>query len=374
MNTQKLFFSILIFFLLTLTLWWFIGYAFFWNTTTETATSSRTAQSISINDLENNITKLVDETSPSVVSIVIKRDLPQYLSNPFGFFAQRQIGTIETEVWWGTGFFVDENGTIITNKHVVQDTRANYSVVLSNGDSFDAEVLARDPINDLAIMKVNLVSEPLPIRSKQSDIKIGQFVIANGNALSEFQNSVSFGVVSGKNRIIEAQGQKLSSLLQTDTAINPGNSWGPLINMAGEVIGINTAIASGQGLGFSIELSSEKIDYMLESIAESWEIKKPFIGIYFIPINELLAEELELAQSYWIYIPEESNSIIEWSSADLAGLERWDQILSVDWERITPENSLDVILQNKFPWEKLELLVVRDNREQIIELTLGRNM
>lgn len=374
MTSKKIFLSLFVFFLLSWLLWWFMSYVFFGeNEKSLNRNSQSQKQVISINDLENNITELVDETSPSVVSVVIKKDLPQYLANPFWFFA-REVGSVSTEVGWWTGFFVDNEWTIITNKHVVEDTQATYSVVLSDGESYDARVLALDPVNDLAIIKIDKDTIPLTIIWKDSDVKIGQFVIANGNALSEFQNSVSFGVVSGKNRIIEAQWQKLSSLIQTDTAINPWNSWGPLINMAGEVIGINTAIASGQWLGFSIQLSKEKIDYMLDSIETYWEIKKPFIGIYYIPINEAIAQELEVTNEYWIYIPDDTESVIEGSSAANAWIEPWDIILEVDGEMITQDNSLDVILQNKFPWEILELVIYRDWLERDIELVLGENI
>ena len=323
-------------------------------------------------DLESTIIWLVQDVSPSVVSIVIKKDLPLFRDNPFGFF-DWNVGSIKTEVWGGTGFFVDENGTIVTNKHVVQDNSATYSIILNNWEVYDAQVLALDSVNDLAIMKIVYDSKPLKIIAKNEPIQIGQFVIAIWNALSEFQNSVSFWVVSGKDRIIQAQWETLSSLIQTDTAINPGNSGWPLLNVQWEVIGINTAVASGQWIGFSIELSQEKIQYMLNSIAEYWEIKKPFIGIYYIPVNDSIASELLLKYNYWVYIPDETGSIINWSAAQKAWVERWDTVLSIDGERITFENNLDIILQNKFPWEVLELEVLRDDELKKLELILGKN-
>jgi serine protease Do len=305
------------------------------------------------------------------VSIVIKKDLPVFRNNPFGFFRDR-VWSVETEIGWGTWFFVDTEWTIISNKHVVSDTNAKYSVVLNDWQSFDAEVLWLDPINDLAVLKINYESIPMKLRTKEEDIEIWQFVIAVWNALSEFQNSVSFWVVSGKNRVIQAGGSNLSSLIQTDTAINPGNSWWPLIDTQWKVIGINTAIAwSGQWIGFAIELSSEKIAYMLNSILEYWEIKKPFIGIYYIPINDSIASELWTPNSHWVYIPNEQGSIIRWSAADIAWLKQWDIILSIDGQKITEEYTLDILMQNKFPWEELELEVLSDWFEKITSLTLG---
>ena len=327
---------------------------------------------LTMQTLENNITSLAQDISPSVVSIVIKKDLALFRENPFGFF--RGNGqTIETEIGGWTWFFVDENGTIITNKHVVADPNASFSVILNNWEEFDALVLALDSVNDLAVIKIDYESVPIDVISKDDDVQIGQFVVAIWNALSEFQNSVSFGVVSGKDRIIQAGWSTLSSLIQTDTAINPGNSGGPLLNIQWEVIGINTAVASGQWLGFSIELTEEKIAYMLSSIEEYWEIKKPFIGIYYIPLNTNIASELWLDYSYWVYVPDEDRSIIEWSAASKAWVQRWDTVLSIDWEKITFENNLDIILQNKFPWEVLELEVLRDNGTiSMLDLVLGK--
>ena len=366
-------------FVISLIAWIFGGMLtiiFLWNNSDQSITSfsstqrENQTQTISIQNLENTLTQLAKEVSPSVVSIVIKKDLPTFRRNPFGFF--RESGwTIETEIGGGTGFFVDTDWTIITNKHVVRDTTASYSVVLNNWEVFDAEVLGLDPVNDLALIKIEYDSIPMKLATKDDTLNIWQFVIAVWNALSEFQNSVSFWVVSWKDRIIEADWEVLSSLIQTDTAINPGNSWGPLIDMSGKVIGINTAIAWWQGLGFSISITSEKVAYMLDSIEKQGEIKKPFIWIYYIPINELIAEELWVEYEYGLYIPDSQDSIIEWSAADSAWLEKWDIILSVDWKNITFEFSLDILLQNKFPWEILELEILRDNQIQKLNLELG---
>ena len=365
--------------LLSLIAWllWGIFVLLFWWSNTSQPSSSLTwkesweyNQTISIQNLENTVTELAKDVSPSVVSIVIKKDLPTFQRNPFWFFRE-QVWTIETEVGWGTWFFVDTEGTIITNKHVVWDTRASYSVVLNNWESFDAEVLGLDPVNDLALIKIDYNSMPLKLSTKEDNLNIWQFVIAVWNALSEFQNSVSFWVVSWKDRIIEAGWETLSSLIQTDTAINPWNSWGPLIDMSWRVIGINTAIASGQWLGFSIAITSEKVAYMLESIEKQWEIQKPFIWIYYIPLNESISTELDINYDYGIYIPDDESSILADSAAARAGLQWWDAVLSLDWKDITSEFTLDILLQNKFPWETLELEILRDNEIQNIVLELG---
>lgn len=246
--------------------------------------------------LESSITQEVAQVAPSVVSIIVKKDLVVYRSDPWGFF-QQPVGNVQRQVGGGTGFFITKDGTILTNKHVIADTQAIYTVITNDGKEYDAEVVATDPINDLAIIKI--VGEQtqefsaLSFIESQENIQLGSFVVAIGNALAEFQNSVSLGIISGKDRSIEASGEKLTGLIQTDAAINPGNSGGPLIDLKGKVIGINTAIAyDSTGIGFSIGLTQEKIDYILKSIAATGTIKRPFIGINYIPNSPGVQQEL----------------------------------------------------------------------------------
>ncbi|MFA5841711.1 MAG: trypsin-like peptidase domain-containing protein [Candidatus Paceibacterota bacterium] len=228
---------------------------------------------------QNQLTDTVTKTTPSVVSIVISREVPQLevsYVNPFGddpFFRNfgvqvpvyTQKGIEKKEVGAGSGFIVSSNGYILTNKHVVYDDAAEYTVLLSNGKQKSATVVYRDPNNDVAVIKIEgSVYRPLPLGN--SDIlKVGETVVAIGNALGEFSNSVSVGVVSGIGRTIEAQNQatgaveELKNIIQTDAAINPGNSGGPLLNLSGEVVGINVATASGSNsIGFSIPINTLK--------------------------------------------------------------------------------------------------------------------
>lgn len=207
-------------------------------------------------------------------------------------------------------------------------------MILNDGSEYPASVLALDPINDLAVIKISAKQDesfsPLALGTQAQSPHIGDFVIAVGNALAEFQNSVSLGIVSGKDRSIEAQGENLTGLIQTDAAINPGNSGGPLLDLTGKVIGINTAIVSGSnGIGFAISLTQEKIDYMLKSIQESGRIKRPFIGINYIPNSPGIAAELGLKSDKGIYIIDEKESVIAGSSAQKAGLEPGDIILEI---------------------------------------------
>jgi serine protease Do len=330
----------------------------------------------SLQSLEKSITEEIARVSPSVVSIIVKKDLVVYRSDPWGFFEQ-PIGNVERKVGGGSGFFIKADGTILTNKHVVSDPNAAYTVISNDGTEYDARVLALDPLSDLAVIKIESGSGNLfPITAIIADsenVEIGSFTLAIGNALAEFQNSVSLGIVSGKDRSIEASGEQLSGLIQTDAAINPGNSGGPLINLAGKIIGINTAVAyDSTGIGFAIELSQEKIDYILKSIAKSGKIQRPFIGINYIPNSPWVQNELGLWVDYGAYIIDEAGSVLAWSSGQKAGLEPGDIILEVAGEKITQSKTLGSFIQNSIPGQILKLKVLKKSEEQKnIDLELG---
>ncbi len=341
---------------------------------------TKDGKNITITDLQSEITKLVKTAAPSVVNIIIKKDLALYKSDPWGFF-QEKVGTVEKQVGGWSGFFVTKDGIIMTNKHVVADTSAKYTVITSDGSEYEASVVALDPLTDLAIIKVeNTTKEfsPLKIIEDEKNINIWQFAIAIWNALWEFQNSVSFWVVSGKNRSIEAGGsnlwtEKLTGLLQTDAAINPGNSGWPLLNLNEEIIWINTAIAgNSQWLGFSIPLSSKRVNYILASIKASGKIKRPFIGINYIAVNDELSKQLWLKINYWAFIPEEAGSIASGSIAEKSGLHAWDIILEIDTIKVTYENGIASIIQNKIPWDTIKVKVLKSSgEEKILNLELG---
>jgi len=328
---------------------------------------------INLIDLQHTITEKVAEVSPSVVSIIVQKEMVIYRSDPWGFF-QRPVGNVQRKVWGGTGFFVHKDGTIITNKHVVSEINAEYIVITNDGNEYPARVLALDPINDLAVIKIQSDTEfqALDMIQDTDTIQIGQFGIAIGNALAEFQNSVSLGIVSGKERSIEAGGEKLTGLIQTDAAINPGNSGWPLINLDGKVMGINTAIVfESNGIGFSIGLTKDKVDYMLDSIALYGEIKRPFIGINYIHNSPGVAQELTLDVDYGAYIIDEEKSVLENTSAAAAGLEPGDIILEVNDTKVTPLRELWSFVQNAIPGETLKLKVLKKSGdEKIIDLEL----
>ncbi len=329
----------------------------------------------SIVNLENEITSLIKRVSPWVVSIIIKKDLVIYRSDPWGFFNKVSVIT-DKEVWGWTWFFVTKDWKIITNKHVVNDENAEYTIITHDNKEYDAEVLAVSKTNDIAILKIKSKDDknftPLSFVKNKEDIKIGQFAIAIWNALSEFQNSVSLWVISWKDRKIKDWDKVLNELIQTDAAINYWNSWGPLINLNWNVMWINTAkINWSSSIWFSISLTQDKVDYIIDSIKKYWEIKEAFIWINYIPISDWIKKEFNLNSDYWLYIINKEWAIIPWSPADNAWIKKWDIILEADGQKLSKSNNLNDLIRNKLPWEKLNLKVLKNDwEESSIELIL----
>ena len=256
--------------------------------------------------------------------------------------------------------------------------RQEYTVILEPKKKYPAKVLARDPINDIAILKINDKNLPYLKLADSSKIELGQEVIAVGNALGEFHDTVSFGIISGLSRFIQAtnqltnQAERLRGLIQTDAAINPGNSGGPLVDMEGQAIGVNTAMVMGaQNIGFAIPINYAKKD--LEEVRKYGKIRFPFLGVKYILITKELAEKNKLPVDYGALIVRETlgeSPVVKGSAAEKAGLREFDIILEARGEKITPENSLSHILQKCKIGEEIELRVLREKKEQIFKVKL----
>ena len=313
-----------------------------------------------IKNLENNVTQIVKKISPSVVSIVIKKDLIIYKSDPWWFFKE-PVWSIEKKIWGWTGFFIKKDWTIITNKHVISDKNATYTIITNDWKEYDSKVLALDPINDLAIIKISNSQNdftPLKVIKNKQEINLWQFAIAIWNALAEFQNSISFWVISWKDRIIDVWRDKITWLIQTDAAINPWNSWWPLIDINWNVIWINTAIIDwSEWIWFAIWLTEKKINYIINSIEKNWKIWKPFIWISYININESTKKSLNISSDYWAYV----SLVTNWSNAEKAGISSWDIILEIESKKVKNEQIIDYIIQNKIPWEKIKLKIIKES-------------
>ena len=337
---------------------------------------------------EEKIIQVVEEYSPSVVSIIITKDLPvfeEYYIDPFGDFfgpdfqipQYRQKGTEETEIGGGTGFIISEDGMILTNKHVVLDTEADYTVFTNDGRKFPAKVLARDPFQDLAIIKIDKTAGLKAVKLGDSDkLQIGQTVVAIGNVLGEFRNSVSVGIISGLGRTITAAGggftETLEGVIQTDAAINQGNSGGPLLNLKGEVIGINTAtVLEAQSIGFAIPINKAEKD--VEQVKTLGKIVYPFLGIRYILITEAVQEENDLPIDHGVWIIKSTEgevAVVPGSAADKAGLREGDIISDFNNEKINLENSLAKIIAKYDPGDRAVLTVWRNGKTQIITAIL----
>lgn len=346
-------------------------------------------------DEESAVIEVVEGTQNAVVSIIITKDIPifeEYYYNPFenfgfngfGFSVPQQgeqIGSEEVEVGSGSGFFVREDGLIVTNRHVVEDEEAQYSVILNDGQILEAEVLDRDTVYDIAFLKVDGENFNTILLGSTDDIKVGQGAIAIGNALGEFSNTVSTGIISGLGRNVTASSGygnyvTLNDVIQTDASINPGNSGGPLLDLAGNGVGVNVAVASNaENIGFAIP-----IDYVknaLESIEEHGEILRPYLGIRYTIITPSLQEANGLEYDYGALVVRgdstEELAVIPGSPADKAGITENDIILEVNGTKIDEDNQLSFLIQKYAIGESLELKMYSKGEEKSVTITLEEN-
>jgi len=333
---------------------------------------------------EEAIIQVVEDVSPSVVSIIITKELPvleEYYIQPFEGFPfeipQYRQRFEEREIGGGTGFLISGDGMIVTNRHVVIDEDAEYTVFTNNGEKFEATVLARDPVLDLAIIDIECEGFPTVTLGDSESLQIGQTIIAIGNALGEFENTVSVGVVSGLSRTITASGggmvEVLEDVIQTDAAINQGNSGGPLLNLKGEVIGINTAMAWGaENIGFAIPINNAKL--AIEQVKTTGEIVYAFLGVCWTAVSEQIKEEFDLSVDYGALITSGKGcdyAVYPGSAAHKAGLKEGDVILEINGQQVNSDNSLGKLIIQYKPGDKVTLKILRNNKERTLQATLG---
>lgn len=317
-----------------------------------------------------NISSVVKTVSPSVVSITTE------------ISSRNWLGQTSTSEAAGTGIIVSSNGYILTNKHVVSGADS-ISVILNDGTIHkDVSIVATDPLNDIAFLKIPNISDLTPAKLGNSKtISLGEEVIAIGNALGYFTNSITFGVISGTGRTITATdasysvSETLTDLIQTDAAINAGNSGGPLVNAAGEVIGINSATSgSGENIGFAIPIAA--IKGMLAQLLETGSASRTFLGVTSIAITPSVAEEYNLpvvAGAYLISSSDKYNSsaIQKNSPAELVGLKDKDIITMVNGEKIGASGSLSTLIAEYRPGDTVQLALIREGHEMTLNVTLG---
>lgn len=329
---------------------------------------------------EERVIAVVNQSLPSVVSVIATKDLPvieRFLSPFGGFFVEGD--TTRQQVSAGTGFVAGTN-LVVTNKHVVADTDADYTVVTTTGKRLSAEVIARDPIEDLAILKVKNLNLPLLPLGNSDGLVIGQTVLTIGNVLGEFENSVSLGVVSGLSRTITASSRNgidpevLREVIQTDAAINFGNSGGPLLNLSGEVIGVNVArAAQADNVGFAVPIN--RIKQALAQAEETGSVAYPFLGVRYTIITPDFQQENNLPVDYGALVERSAQSgqtaVVPGSAADRAGVVEGDILLEISNERITASNPLADIIGKYKVGDIIFIKLLRGGDEQTVQATLG---
>jgi serine protease Do len=355
------------------------------------STSISSNPSVTINAID--VSDVVEKVNPAVISIIITQDVPiieQYYEDPFNHLfggnspfrfqipLYRQNGTEKKEVGGGSGFLISSDGYVVTNAHVVSDKKAEYTVFTNDEQKYSAKVIAADEILDIALLKIEGDHFSYLEFGDSDSLRLGQAVIAIGNALGEFRNTVSTGVVSGLSRSIVAgdlfgQSEALQNVIQTDAAINPGNSGGPLLNLEGKVIGINVAVASGsQNIGFALPANAIKIS--IENIKEYGKVIRPYLGVRYIPITGELKETNHLSVDYGALVLRGKNpgelAILPGSPADKAGIEENDIILEIDGMKIDENHSLSSLVTSKKVGDEIQLKLLHDGNEKNVRVIL----
>lgn len=318
---------------------------------------------------EQDIAGVASKVGPSVVSVLTSAQTVSYL------------GTAGTEEGAGTGIIISQDGYVLTNKHVIQGSQT-VSVVTSDGVTHsDVKVVGTDPLNDIAFLKINGVSGLKPAElGDSSSIRIGQQVVAIGNALGQYQNTVTSGIISGTGRSVTAGvdgspqsgNETLTDLIQTDAAINEGNSGGPLVNIAGQVIGINTALASNaNGIGFTIPINVTK--GMLKGVLANGTVQRAYIGVNYVSITPDVAQQYQLPVKEGAYVVANGGTpaIIPGSPAASAGLQEKDIITKVNGIDVGSTGSVSSLVAEYAPGDVIELTVLRSGKTITIKVTLA---
>ncbi len=333
------------------------------------------------------VVDIIKRSSPAVVTIVIteklenfEKKLPPWEKIFFPEIKKTADDQGFINIGNGSGILTDAQGLIVTNRHVVDDKDAQYMVIMEDREKYPAEILARDPINDIAILRV-AASRELPFLElgDSGALELGEEVVTIGNALGELKNTVSTGVVAGLSRYISSPlgggntGHELRGLIQTDAAINPGNSGGPMLNMEGEVVGINTAIIMGaQNIGFAIPINNIKDD--LRDLRQYGRIVKPSLGIRYLNIDEAIKKQYHLPVAIGALVVKEpalGYAVVPGGPAEQAGIKEGDIIASCDGVAISEDHSLQELIQGLKSGDTVQLHILRNGEEADVQVQLG---
>lgn len=330
----------------------------------ETETSITEKRSI-VSQEGEVVADVAERVSPSVVSIVTESQAS------LGFRSYTQQGA-------GTGIIISKSGYVLTNRHVVADAN-KVDIVLADGTSYEGvAVVGVDPANDIAFLKIDGGKNLKPaVIGDSSQVEVGEKVIAIGNALGQYQTSVTSGIISGLGRPLVAgdatggEAEQLSNLLQTDAAINPGNSGGPLVNLDGEVIGINTAIdQEAEGIGFAIPINDAK--GLIKSVTATGKLERAFLGVAHVGVTSEIVKEYNLPVDHGAYIVTESGeAVVPGSPAASAGLMTGDVITKVGNKKIDAKYPLLSAISAYQPGDKVSITYLRDGKETTVTVTLA---
>lgn len=311
---------------------------------------------------EEDIASVAAKVSPSVVSVVTA-------VQSRGFDAQQGAGT---------GIIIRDDGYIMTNKHVISDA-TSVSVVAADGTTYDnVKIVGTDPLNDVAFLKIDGAKNLKAAEMGDSgSIRIGQKVVAIGNALGQYQNTVTSGIISGTGRPVAAQAgetvETLTDLLQTDASINPGNSGGPLVNVAGQVIGINTAIASdAAGIGFAIPINATK--GVMNGVLETGKVSRAYIGVNYQAITPEIMKQYNLSVSKGAYVMganESATAVVKNSPADKAGIKSKDIITKINDKTVGDKGGVASLIGEYKPGDTIQVTLLRDGKTLEVRVTLA---
>ncbi|MBI4032984.1 MAG: trypsin-like peptidase domain-containing protein [Candidatus Blackburnbacteria bacterium] len=318
---------------------------------------------------ESTVIDVAEKVSPSVVTITVQTPKRRVLElSPFGGLGFREQGGDEQDL--ATGFIVSPDGLIVTNKHVVSESGVKYKVVTKDDKEFEVTKTYRDPVNDLALLKISASGLPTVVLGDSDKLKVGQFVIAIGTALGEFRHTVTTGVISGLGRGITAGSpfegfvERLDNVIQTDAAINPGNSGGPLLDSSGRAIGVNVAVAQGaQNIGFAIPINVLKAS--IDQFQKTGEFSRPFFGVQYQIISKEAALLNEVPEGAYV------RDVISGSAADKAGIKVNDIITKFGGEKIEQDKGGLAVLVNKHKvGDKVDIEIWRDEKTLTLSATL----
>jgi len=327
--------------------------------------------------LQSSLVETIASTKKSIVSITISKDVKFYVEDPSQMNGPWTVTQQTSKVGWWSGIIVSKKWYIITNKHVVQDTTAKYSISLYDGKIYNVDKIWFDDLLDLAILKIvdsewktPIDLNPASFLSLDTQVDIGQFVLAMGNSLSNYSNNVTMWIIWGKNKQFTINKNNLYIwLYQTDALVSPGNSGGPLLDIEWNVLGMTTAITEWQWIAFALPISKEFVASTITSIESFWRIARPIIGIQYIDITPAIKQENKLTIDNGIYIKDVLTDLPAWE----AWLKIWDVILSINNKDINNQLPFLYQLYTFIPGDTISLHILRENKDLTINVILGWN-